>query len=589
MLPKVRPLSVLLAFFISAPLASALTVSLAPSISSPAPVSTLVTFTATVANTASGTLWYRYRYHGYGQDSQLIKDYGPENTLVWTNGEHEGPYEIDVDVRNLTTGDAGAASAYFTFQSLVTGATPVVTPTSHPMVYLYSAPPCKAGSRMRVKMEGPKGATHYTPYKTCKAGLSMNFYLAGMRGNTSFSVVNEVDSGTATKAGPSMSLSTAASRTDLTSEAVATPSTEKIPDGVLLQATLLTNSLATDLAGNLLWYYPNTDITYMTRPVQGGYFFGIQEDATSLDKSQQILRKVDLVGMTVLETNAARVNEQLAAMGKRAIGGFHHEARQLPDGRILVLAGVEQILTNVQGSGAVDVLGDMIVVLTPDLQVLWTWDTFDHLDPTRVATLNDQCVTGGCPPTFLSATVNDWTHGNCVSQTPDGNLLYSSRSQDWVIKIDYENGQALGDIIWRLGPGGDFQLNSSDPSLWFTHQHDPQFLDDGVTLPLFDNGNVRNLADPTQNSRGQVLTINEQAKTADLILNVDLGAFSVALGAAQRLPNNDYHFDLGYLADGTYSVEVSGAGKTVYSLHAQAPEYRSFRMPDLYNPPYGTH
>ncbi len=53
-----------------------------------------------------------------------------------------------------------------------------------------------------------------------------------------------------------------------------------------------------------------------------------------------------------------------------------------------------------------------------------------------------------------------------------------------------------------------------------------------------------------------------------------------------KLPNGDFHFDLGYLVNGTFNVEISPSGGTVYSLHAQAPEYRSFRMPDLYHPPY---
>ena len=66
--------------------------------------------------------------------------------------------------------------------------------------------------------------------------------------------------------------------------------------------------------------------------------------------------------MTLLETNAARVNEQLLAMGKRQITAFHHEARPL-EWRLAVLGDVEQILTDVQGPGPVDVVGDMIVVL----------------------------------------------------------------------------------------------------------------------------------------------------------------------------------------------------------------------------------
>jgi hypothetical protein len=373
-----------------------MSVTLTPSAASPVPLATLITFNAAIADGSTGTFWYRFRSHGYGEDSQLIKDYGPESTLIWTVSDHEGPYEIDVDVRNMTSGDIGSSSAYFTFQSLVTGTQPVITPTSHPMVYLYSAPACDAGERMRVKMTGPKGAASYTPYQACKRGLSMNFYLAGMRGNAGFTINHEIDTGAAIVTGPSIGLQTSVSRTDLTAEAISTNASESLPDGVLLQATLLTNSLATDLAGDLVWYYPNTDITYLTRPVKGGYFFGILESPGS-DQSQQVLRKVDLVGMTVKATNAARVNEQLTALGKRNIGGFHHEGRELPDGNIVVLAGVEQLLTNVQGAGAVDVLGDMILVLSPDMQVLWTWDTFDHLDITRKATLDDQCVAGGCP------------------------------------------------------------------------------------------------------------------------------------------------------------------------------------------------
>ena len=149
------------------------------------------------------------------------------------------------------------------------------------------------------------------------------------------------------------------------------------------------------------------------------------------------------------ETNAARVNEQLAAMGKRQISAFHHEARALPDGKILALATVEQILTDVQGPGPIDVLGDMIVVMDRDLQVVWAWDAFNYLDTSRPAVLGETCsaATAGCPPFYLADTANDWLHGNCVQLTPDGNLMYSARHQDWLIKIDYNNGNGSGDIL----------------------------------------------------------------------------------------------------------------------------------------------
>ena len=267
------------------------------------------------------------------------------------------------------------------------------------------------------------------------------------------------------------------------------------------------------------------------------------------------------------------------------ITAFHHEARRLADGTILVLGAVEQVLSDVQGPGPVDILGDMIIVLDPNLQLVWAWDAFDHLDVARMATLNDMCLPGDCPSLFLSTTANDWLHGNCVQQTPDGDLLYSSRSQDWVIKIDYQNGAGTGGVVWKLGQGGDFTIDSSDPNPWFSHQHDPQVLPDGKTIMLFDNGNGRNVADPNANSRGQMIRLDEQSRTATLVLNADLGQYSFALGAAQKLPNGDFHFDIGYLPDGTsYSVEVDPSGNTVYALHVAAPMYRSFRMRDLYTP-----
>jgi arylsulfate sulfotransferase len=568
--------------------ASGMSPTLTPSIPSPAPVATLITFAANVPDSDSGTLWYRFRSHGFGQDSQIIKDFGPENTLVWTEHDHEGIYEIDVDVRNTKTGDIASAASYFELHSLVTGTQPVITPTSHQMVYLYSAPACKAGQRMRVQFTGPDGVAQYTPFQNCKSKVSMNFYLAGMSANVPYSVMHILDTGSSFVNGPVLSLTTPLARTDLTDFRVDVEPSAREPYGVLLHSPLLTNPVATDLNGNLLWYYPNSDITVITRPAPGGLFFGILENTTG-DQSTQVLREFDLVGMTVRATNAARVNEQLAAMGKRQIGAFHHEARQLPDGRILTLGSVEQIMSDIQGPGPVDIVGDMIIVLDSNLQVVWTWDTFDHLDVTHKATLQDLCSAGGCAPLFQGTNGNDWTHGNSVQQTTDGSLLYSSRSQDMVYKIDYQNGSGSGDIIWRLGKDGDFQIQSSDPSPWFSHQHDPQLLPDGSTIALFDNGNGRNLADPSANSRGQVLKLDEQAKTANLTLNADLGHFSVALGAAQRLPNGNYHFDNGYLVDGTYTLEVTPTGQIVYSMNGSSPEYRSFRMPDLYSPPFGTH
>jgi hypothetical protein len=246
-------------------------------------------------------------------------------------------------------------------------------------------------------------------------------------------------------------------------------------------------------------------------------------------------------------------------------------------------------LTDVQGSGEVDVIGDMILVLNPDLEVVWAWDAFDHLDVTRKAVLDEKCVPGGggCPVFLLAQIANDWLHGNSVSLAPDGNIIYSARHQDWVIKIDYAGGSGSGNVLWRLGKGGDFSIVSNDPEPWFSHQHDANFEtgDSANRMVLFDNGNTRQAEDPTANSRGQVIDINEQNLTATLALNADLGAFSLALGSAQKLNDGNYFFNLGWVPNAiSQAREVDSAGNLVSNYEIGTQQYRSFRMHDLYTP-----
>jgi hypothetical protein len=461
---------------------------------------------------------------------------------------------------------------------------PVVNPTSHPLVFLYSAL-CPAGARMKVQFQALDGPVQETPYKTCDGNHSMNFYLAGLRPSKEYGAHHVLDTGTQVTTGPNVFFGVGQALPGLFTETVTQAPTVNVSNQILLGSSI-GGAVATDLQGNVLWYTDN-GIYVVTRPEDGGYFWGYIEDPLA-DVSQQVIRKFDLVGMTILETNAARVNEQLAAMGRRQISGFHHEVRTLPDGRIVALADVEQILTDVQGPGPVDVIGDMIVVFDSNLNVVWTWDTFDHLDVKRAAVLGEKCgAVSACAPFYLAKTANDWTHGNSISQTPDGELLYSSRHQDWLIKISYAQGQGDGHVIWRLGKDGDFQFNSSDRWPWFSHQHDANFeLSNPSALLVFDDGNTR-VTSIGGNSRGQALQLDEPNRTASFILNADLGLFSIAVGSAQQLQDQNYHFDAGFVADpsgrAAYSIEVNGMGNIVYETKANTILYRSFRMTSMYS------
>ena len=355
--------------------------------------------------------------------------------------------------------------------------------------------------------------------------------------------------------------------------------------------------MATDLSGQVIWYYRFREIEnprfpwhigqYLLRPAPGGSFLLFLIYRGGFD---QVLREIDLAGNPVRETNVEQVNRQLAALGQDPIGYFHHDALRLDNGHTLVIGSVERLLTDVQGPGVVDVLGDMLIDLDENFQVAWAWNAFDHLDITRAAVLGERCtvVTVGCPPISLALSANDWTHANAVVYSPaDGSLLLSLRNQDWIVKLDYRDGAGDGAVLWRLGPGGDFSLNApgAGPFPWFSHQHDPVL--DGRQLALLDNGNTRCEPAPLGcNSRGQVLELDEAARTATLVLDADLGRFSTAVGSAQRLSNGNYHFLAGILLPGVVSrsVEVTPAGEQVFSLQTEGTQYRSYRMRDLYTP-----
>src|SRR4029077_8941259 len=105
---------------------------------------------------------------------------------------------------------------------------------------------------------------------------------------------------------------------------------------------------------------------------------------------------------------------------------------------------------------------------------------------------------------------------------------------------------------------------------------------------VFDDGNTRIAAMNGGNSRGQVLSLDEQNRVATPLVNADLGVYSQAVGSAEKLRDGNYHFDAGFVVENntidSYSFEVDGTGKIMYDAAASTILYRSFRMTDMYTP-----
>jgi arylsulfate sulfotransferase len=574
-----------------------MSVSLTASIGSGQPVGTVPVWSASVINAAS-SIAFRFSVQPIGGRLQIVQDFSLNNTFQWT-ALQEGLYLILVAAAD-TNGASATAAFPFQFTSRVVANTPVVSPTTHPLVALYSAPACSTGTVSVFFRPAAGGTWQNTSSQSCQ-GKSVNFYVAGMRQNTPYVMIQQLNDGTNITTGPALNFQTGTPTIPLPAFNIVRRGTvsTNVGQGILLTSFVATLAsfqpavLATDLTGNLVWYDPFMSTpaaahSYMVRPIAGGTMLSLIATGNSIG---QRLRETDLVGNLVRETNVARISQQLVAAGKPRISWLSHEAFRLPNGHTLVFGSVEKLLYNIQGPGLVDVVGDMILDLDENFQVAnWTWNSFDWLNTSRIGTLNDTCAQViGCGPLYLASTANDWTHANSIFYNPDdGNLIVSVRHQDWLIKIDYRNGGGTGQILWKLGQGGDFTTNSADPWPWFSHQHQAE-LHNGI-LTVYDNGNTRVARTGSGNSRGQVYLLDELSKTAALSVNKDLGVYSSALGSADLLSNGNYHFLSGCVgcanASGTYTnqaVEVLPSGASDYSINWQGQAYRSFRLTSLYS------
>jgi arylsulfate sulfotransferase len=241
----------------------------------------------------------------------------------------------------------------------------------------------------------------------------------------------------------------------------------------------------------------------------------------------------------------------------------------------------------------VDIVGDIVVELDEDFQVVSVWNAFDHMDLGRKATSTETCKEGpgggGCTPIFLAPEANEWLHSNSLNFIPStGDFLISMPAQNWVAKIEWRNGKGSGKVLWRLGEQGDFKPISTDAHPWFSAQHDAGFEPVGSNLlTLLDDGHERIKKDPKAQTRGQVWKLDEEKRTATLLHNADLGVYAVAVGSAQTLKNGGYSFEAGFINPAsvyTRAVETSQDGKVVYAQQLEGViEYRSFRVPDLYS------
>lgn len=498
-------------------------------------------------------------------------------------------------------------SASVTITVIAPGA---VTATNSPQVALYTftAP---AGTTSFVQFStdtsyGLKTATQSAP----TSGGTLSFFVAGMLANTEyhlravaqtadFAPVNDLDHAFTTQAIPANQVPSVTVTT--TYGMTPQPGIEMLD---LLPGNPISPLAAFDLSGKLLWSYPAQGT--MSDTIQGvhllpnGHFLiSITPGSTAplnpgslAPGTIDVLREIDLAGNTIREETLDALNAALPGAGVNfTVGAFHHDAIALPNGHWIALGSVlEPCVGLPQCSDTPNILGDVLIDLAPQSDgtflPVWTWSAFDHLDITRAP-----------------ASYPDWTHSNAILySSDDGNLLLSIRHQSWIIKIDYANGTGAGDIIWRLGEGGDFTLvGGTNPTDWFYGQHGPAFASTNTTgtfnLAVMDNGYLRVFpAGVTCGSQGApaclyssspLFEIDENAKTATILSNYFPDEYSVWGGNTEQLANSDIEANFNAGAPGSLSdifeLTPGSNPQVVWHLRTSGGNaYRGFRMPSLY-------
>ena len=122
----------------------------------------------------------------------------------------------------------------------------------------------------------------------------------------------------------------------------------------------------------------------------------------------------------------------------------HHDARKLRNGNVLLLClrpVMPEITARVQGGlpgteAGGTIYADYLLEMTIAGEIVWEWRSWEHMAP------EDFPIT----PQDHRA---EWTHGNTVAETADGNILVSFRNISTVILIERATGDITGNSARR--------------------------------------------------------------------------------------------------------------------------------------------
>ncbi|RMH69336.1 MAG: hypothetical protein D6683_16230 [Actinomyces sp.] len=221
----------------------------------------------------------------------------------------------------------------------------------------------------------------------------------------------------------------------------------------------------------------------------------------------------------------------------------HHDLDVDADGRIHVLSRHARRIPDLHES--LDVLDDVVTVLTPDGDLVEEWSVLEALRASPYAfLLPDTGAVRARPGATADLDLLHTNHvevfdGALADRSPlyaRGNVLLSMRNIHTVAILDGDSHE----ILWLWGPGN------------LTFQHDPVLLDDGHIL-IFDNGT----------KRSRVVELDPLTNRVTWRYDGPPRFFSKTRGSVQRLENGN---TLITISDSGYVREVDADGTTVWEF-----------------------
>lgn len=182
---------------------AAIQIQVTPSLPSPQGVGTAIVFTASATNTNPGPTTFKFEIAGPTLPAYtLLRDFNLTNSFSWFPTTPEGSYFIRVTARDFLAGETSQKVVPFNLTTRLVGGQASVVASNHPLVALFSAPPCATGSFVRVIFSKTGAASpSVTNFRPCRAA-SNAILVAGLYPSTSYTMNYQILTGTSVTNGP---------------------------------------------------------------------------------------------------------------------------------------------------------------------------------------------------------------------------------------------------------------------------------------------------------------------------------------------------------------------------------------------------